>query len=64
MIDLIKNVITGENGLIIYENPEYIFTNTYFDQMSYFINYIQSNTKSMNSIDESIEVLKICLKNA
>jgi predicted dehydrogenase len=64
MIDLIKNVITGENGLIIYENPEYIFTNTYFDQMSYFINYLQSNTKSMNSIDESIEVLKICLQNA
>lgn len=63
IVDLIKNVITGKNGSIIYENRNFLISNTYFDQMNYFINHLKSNTRPMNSFDESLEVLKICLVN-
>ena len=35
IIDLIKNVITGKNGSIIYENSDFVIDNTYYDQMNY-----------------------------
>ncbi len=63
-IDLINNVITTKNGTILYENSNFVIADTYYNQMSYFINHLRSNTKPMNSFDESLEVLKICLVNA
>jgi predicted dehydrogenase len=63
IIDLIKNVVIGENGSIIYENSNFVISNTYKDQMNYFLDHLKSNTWPMNSLGESIEVLKICLIN-
>jgi predicted dehydrogenase len=63
IIDLIKNVIIDNNGSIIYENPNFVISNTYYDQMNYFIDHLKSNTSPMNSFDESLEILKICLVN-
>ncbi len=63
IIDLIKNVIIGNNGSIIFENSNFVISDTYKDQMNYFINHLKSNTRPMNSFGESLEVLKICLVN-
>ena len=62
-IDLLKNIITGKNGSILYENSDFAISSTYFDQMSYFINQIKLSKTPMNSFEESLEVLKICLLN-
>jgi predicted dehydrogenase len=61
--DLLKNVITVNDGSIIYEDSNFIIGDTYHDQMSYFIHNIKSNNRPMNCLDESLEVLKICLLN-
>ncbi len=62
MVDLINCFIVDNEGNEIFsENYEPI--DTYINQMRYFINNIQSNQKTINSIKESIEVLKICLDN-
>lgn len=63
IIDLIKNVVTDKNGSIIHENSNFVISNTYKDQMNYFLSHLKSNTIPMNSFDESLEVLKICLVN-
>jgi predicted dehydrogenase len=63
IIDLIKNVVIGKNGSIIYENSNFVFSNMYKDQMNYFLDHLKSNTRPMNSFSESLEVLKICLVN-
>uniref|UniRef100_UPI0040486886 Gfo/Idh/MocA family protein n=1 Tax=Algoriphagus sp. TaxID=1872435 RepID=UPI0040486886 len=63
IIDLIKNVVIDNNGSIVYKNPNFVISNTYYDQMNYFIDHLKSNTRPMNSFDESLEVLKICLVN-
>jgi predicted dehydrogenase len=63
LIDLINNIITDKNVSIVYEAPNFAICNSYNDQMSYFIDHLKSNTRPMNSLDESLEVLKICLVN-
>uniref|UniRef100_UPI00404899B3 Gfo/Idh/MocA family protein n=1 Tax=Algoriphagus sp. TaxID=1872435 RepID=UPI00404899B3 len=63
IIDLLNNVITGKNDSIIYENTNFSISNTYYDQMNYFIDHLKSDTQPMNSFDESLKVLKICLVN-
>jgi predicted dehydrogenase len=60
-IDLLKNIITSNKGSIIYENSDITNSNTYYNQMNYFLNQIKSNKKLMNSFQESLKVLKICL---
>ena len=60
-IDLLKNIITNNKGSIIYENSDITISNTYYNQMNYFLNQIKSNKKLMNSFQESLKVLKICL---
>jgi predicted dehydrogenase len=63
IIDLIKNVVIDKNDSIIYENSNFVISNTYKDQMNYFLDHLKSNTRPMNSFGESLEVLKICLVN-
>jgi predicted dehydrogenase len=63
IIDLLKNVVMVNNGSILYEDSNFVISNTYKDQMNYFIDHLKSNTRPMNSFDESLEVLKICLLN-
>jgi predicted dehydrogenase len=62
-VDLVSNQILDDNGQILYQVANFEMRNTYFNQMEYFINCIKQNESPMNSFKESIEVLKIVLKN-
>lgn len=63
LVDLINNIISDEMNQILFSAPGYNILNTYFDQMQYFVNCLKLDQKPMNSLKESIEVLKIVLQN-
>lgn len=60
-IDLIKNIVTDENDVLLFQSSTFEMKNTYKYQMDYFINCLKQNEKPMNTLKESIEVLKIVL---
>lgn len=60
-IDLLQNKIRDDNEIIIFASEDGIIE-TYKQQMSDFIINMKSNT-SINTFEESVEVLKICLNN-
>jgi predicted dehydrogenase len=62
-LDLINNSLKTLEGKELIEISEFEFYDTYYYQMEYFINMLNSNTLPMNSLRESYEVLKICLQN-
>lgn len=63
LIDLIKNHIISSTGEVIFTSSQTIL-DTYYYQMKYFITSLQKNDKeSLNSFMDSIEVLKIALRN-
>jgi predicted dehydrogenase len=62
-IDLIKNKIIDHNANILFENTCFIISDTYYYQMKYFINMLNSNIQPMNDLQESYKILKICLSN-
>ncbi len=62
-IDLTKNKITDSSNNILFEEKNFEMLETYYKQMIYFIDAIKSNKHTMNSLYESIEVLKLCLNN-
>lgn len=62
-IDLINNCITDDNGNIVFEAPNFTVKETYVSQLKYFIDCLEGNNKPMNSLKESIEILKIVLKD-
>jgi predicted dehydrogenase len=58
-VDLRQNsVISG--GRILFQSRQTI-ADTYYDQMSYFIDNVKKGKPSFNSIEDSYNVLKICL---
>jgi predicted dehydrogenase len=61
-VDLLKCTITSSDNDVVFSEEFNIFQ-TYFDQMQYFINSIETKQKMMNDIEESIQILKICLTN-
>lgn len=61
LINLLTNTIS-EGGKTIFKSQSTIL-DTYTDQLEYFINCLQKNITPMNSLAESIDVLKICLTN-
>ena len=61
IIDLIKNIVSDENDVLLFQTSNFEMKNTYSYQMDYFINCLKQNEKPMNSLKESIEVLKIVL---
>lgn len=61
LIDLLKNNVTSMVTNKIMFTSEQKITDTYNLQINYFINSITSAKPLMNSINESYEVLKICL---
>ena len=63
MINLIDNTIMDDSGLLLFESKEFSVLETYKLQLIYFIDCLKNNTKPMNSLQESVSVLKICLKN-
>lgn len=62
-VDLVKNIVSDENDQTLFQISNFEMRNTYINQMEYFINCIKQNEKPMNSLKESIEVLKIVLQN-
>ncbi len=62
-VDLVNNIVSDENDQTLFQISNFEMRNTYINQMEYFINCINQNEKSMNSLKESIEVLKIVLQN-
>ena len=58
-VDLRQNSVVSD-GRILFESKQTI-NETYIDQMNYFIEIIKSKKSSFNSIQDSYNVLKICL---
>ena len=62
-VDLVNNKVSDENDKILFQISNFEMLNTYIKQMDYFINCLKQKEKPMNSLKESIEVLKIVLQN-
>ncbi len=61
-VDLIGNTIKNSKGSIIYKAKDnFTILDTYESQMDYFISNLKTNQIQMNSLKDSIEVLKVCL---
>jgi predicted dehydrogenase len=63
LVDLINNIIVDEDDNLLFNGANFTINQTYIDQISYFINCLALNQHPMNSLKESIEVLKIVLQN-
>jgi predicted dehydrogenase len=63
VVDLINNTIINEVGVVIYSVDNYLVKETYKEQLSYFVNCLISKEIPMNSLEESLVNLKICLNN-
>jgi len=60
-IDLLQNRIVNSKGDILFESKQSI-VDTYLEQMKYFItNFHLKPNRSINDINDAIEVLKLCL---
>jgi len=58
--DLIRNTVTNSEGEIIFDG-NYENKNLYQLQMEYFLEHLKAKKIIMNSFEESIETLKLCL---
>lgn len=59
--DLITWKISNSNGNVLFEEEPNILI-TYEAQMNYFIDFLSSGKKPMNSLEESIKTLRLCLQ--
>ena len=62
-VDLVNNLVSDANDQLLFQSSNFDMKNTYNNQMEYFINCMKQNEKPMNSLNESIEILKIVLQN-
>ena len=62
-INLINNTIKTDEGEVIFETKNFDISQTYKSQLSYYIDCLKIRNKPMNSIEDSIPALKICLDN-
>lgn len=62
-IDLIKNTITDDEDTVLFEDKIFSVINTYTLQLEYFISCLKKNKSTMNSFENSLQALKICLNN-
>lgn len=62
-IDLIKNKITDSSNNVLFEEKKFEVIETYYKQMVYFIDAIKNKNQTMNSLHESVEILKLCLNS-
>jgi predicted dehydrogenase len=60
--DLIDGKITSSSGEILFETAPDLFK-TYEAQMKYFINCISKGEKPINSFEEAMQTLELCLEN-
>jgi predicted dehydrogenase len=61
-LNIISGIVKTSNNSIIFEEPFNVMQ-TYQDQMKYFIDCINNGESPMNSVEEALDVLKICLNN-
>lgn len=61
LVDLLKNEINNEEGKILFKAKNFVPTDTYSSQLDYFIGCLKKGFLPMNTLKESIEILKICL---
>lgn len=62
-IDLIENVIRNDIGEYLFKAIGFSVKDTYLLQLEYFIGCLENKNLPMNSLKESIEILKIGLNN-
>lgn len=62
-IDLISNTISNNQGEFIYKWNDSLVLNTYYIQMEYFLNCVEEKKQPMNSLKESVEILKFVLND-
>lgn len=62
-IDLIKNEIKNDTGEYLFKTVAFNVKDTYSVQMDYFIDCLKNKVIPMNSLKESVEILKICLND-
>ncbi len=62
-IDMLSNTIWNDKQDIIFQKEDYQLTLTYIDQMRYFVDCLKSKQEPMNTISESLRILKTCLSN-
>lgn len=62
-IDLLKNTILNDTEEVIFDASKFTIMETYVEQMQYFIKELSSSRAGMNDINETIQILKICLTN-
>lgn len=61
LVDILKNRVY-RNADILFDSKKTI-TNTYQDQLQFFIENVISGKSKLNVVDEAYEILKICLQN-
>lgn len=61
LVDLIKNEIKNDAGEYLFKAVDFNVKDTYLLQLDYFIGCLKNKHLPMNSLKESIEILKICL---
>ncbi|MNQ97735.1 hypothetical protein D3C85_1133950 [compost metagenome] len=62
-VDLINNRVINSENKVVFEAPDFEVKNTYSFQLDYFIGCLKRKIQPMNSFNESVEILKIVLKN-
>lgn len=62
-IDLLSNTIINNQCEIVYKWDESKTLNTYHSQMEYFLNCLEKKQRPMNSLKESVEILKFVLND-
>lgn len=63
LVNLLTSTITDSSDNILFKTDVPVVA-TYTEQMRYFIDAIVNKKPLMNSLEESVETLKICLSNA
>lgn len=61
-VDLINNCVKDDNEKTIFEAHNFEIKETYIYQLRYFIDCLRENKMPINSLKESIEILKIVLQ--
>jgi predicted dehydrogenase len=62
-INLINGKIITDDNFILFEAKDFNILDTYKLQLDYFINCIKNDILPMNSLNNSIQTLQICLNN-
>jgi predicted dehydrogenase len=62
-VDLINNKVINGRGELMFEEVNFSFLDTYCLQMKYFIDKLSEHEPTMNTFEDSLNVLKIALSN-